>query len=116
MILSAISPRLATRIRWNIGRLRLSVAGGWGRAGGMSGADRPGGAPTRGRRSRRGDAEQGLAELDRLAVLDQDLGDRARDAGRDLGEDLHRLDDADGGVGPDGRTDRDEGRGVGGAG
>ena len=44
-------------------------------------------------------AEQGLAELDRLAVLDQDLDDRSRDSGRDVGEDFHRLDDADGRVG-----------------
>ena len=40
------------------------------------------------------DDEQRLAELDRLAVLDQDLADRAGMAGFDLVHDLHRLDDA----------------------
>ena len=41
------------------------------------------------------DPEQRLAELDRLPVLDQDLGDDAGAAGLDVVEDLHRLDDAD---------------------
>ena len=41
------------------------------------------------------DPEQHLAVLDRLLVLDQDLGDDAGAVGRDLVEDLHRLDQAD---------------------
>src|SRR4051812_3521714 len=39
--------------------------------------------------------EQLLAELDRLAVLGEDLDDRARDVGLDLVHELHRLDDAE---------------------
>ena len=49
--------------------------------------------------SGRDDAKQRLIKLDRLPVLDQDLGDRARNAGRDIGEDLHGLDDAHGALG-----------------
>src|SRR5690348_3143767 len=90
MMRRAISPRLAIRMRWKFGTARTTSVG-----------------------SGRIDAEQGLVELDRLAVLDEDLGDGAGDAGRDVGEDLHRLDDADGRIRPDGRTDRDERRGVG---
>src|SRR6476620_10748978 len=41
------------------------------------------------------DDEQRLAVFDRLPVLAQDLGHRARLVGLDLVEDLHRLDDAD---------------------
>ena len=44
-------------------------------------------------------AEHGLAELDGLAVLDEDLGDRARKAGGDVRENLHSFDDADDGLG-----------------
>src|SRR5207248_3819300 len=40
-------------------------------------------------------AKQRLAEFDRLAILGQDLDDRPRDARRDFGEDLHRLDNTD---------------------
>ena len=64
-------------------------------------------------RSGRDHPKQGLIELDGLAVLDEDLGDRARDTRRDIGEDFHGLDDADGGVRLDGGADRDEGRSVG---
>src|SRR3990167_658314 len=42
------------------------------------------------------DEEQGLAVLDRLAVLDQDRLDDARGVGFDLVHQLHRFDDADG--------------------
>src|SRR4051812_860499 len=62
------------------------------------------------------EAEQGLVELDGLAALDEDLGDRAGEAGVDVGEDLHGLDDADGRLGADGRADADERGGVGGGG
>src|SRR5689334_4703089 len=41
------------------------------------------------------DDEQGLAELDGLAVLAQDARDGAGFVGLDLVHDLHRLDDAD---------------------
>src|SRR6266567_397101 len=39
------------------------------------------------------DDHQRLAELDRLAVLDQNLGDRSAPRGRNLVHGLHRLDD-----------------------
>src|ERR1041385_3039272 len=63
---SAISPRLAMRILSNIvrGCPRLSL-----------------------------DDDERLAELDRLAVLDQDLRHGARTRRRDLIHGLHRLDD-----------------------
>src|SRR6188474_3659231 len=63
---SAISPRLAMRILSNIvrGCPRLSL-----------------------------DDDERLAELDRLAVLDQDLGYGARARRRNLIHGLHRLDD-----------------------
>src|SRR5258707_9782242 len=67
MIRSAISPRLAMRILWNISR---------GSA-------------------QRVYQEEWLAELDGLAVLDHDLGDAPRHLGLDLVHQLHRLDDAD---------------------
>src|SRR5882672_12118782 len=67
MIRSAISPRLAMRILWNISR---------GSA-------------------QRVHQEEWLAELDGLAVLDHDLGDAPRHLGLDLVHQLHRLDDAD---------------------
>src|SRR5215468_6944036 len=41
------------------------------------------------------DDEQRLTVFDGLAVLGQDLGDRAGHVGLDLVHDLHRLDDAD---------------------
>src|ERR1700732_3997799 len=61
---SAISPRLATRMRWNMGSSRF-------------------------------DAEEHLAVLDRLLVLDKDFGDDAVALRLDLVEDLHGLDQAD---------------------
>src|SRR4026207_408073 len=64
---SAISPRLAMRILWNIRR---------GSA-------------------QRVHQEERLAELDGLAVLDHDLGDATGHLGLDLVHQLHRLDDAD---------------------
>jgi len=57
--------------------------------------------PRRGYGSRRVDAEQDGAVLDRLLVLDQDLGDDAGAAGGDFVEDLHRFDLADDGGGCD---------------
>ena len=59
------------------------------------------------------DDEQGLAVLDRLAVLDQDLDDGAGELGLDLVHQLHGLDDAEGVTGLDGAADRDEGLGTG---
>src|SRR5579862_905534 len=44
--------------------------------------------------TRLADDEQGLAVLDRLAVLDQDRLDHARGVALDLVHELHRLDDA----------------------
>src|SRR4051812_45701990 len=41
------------------------------------------------------DLEQLLAELDRLAVLHQDLGDRAFDVALDFVHQLHRFDNAE---------------------
>src|SRR5437899_652420 len=75
----AISPRLAIRIFLNIFSRRVVVGAG--------------GRPLRGRASF--DDEQRLAELHRLAVLAQDLADRAGGVGLDLVHDLHGLDDAD---------------------
>src|SRR6266849_6414581 len=67
MTRSAISPRLAMRILWNISR---------GSA-------------------QRLHQEERLPELDGLAVLDDDLGDASRHLGLDFVYQLHRLDDAD---------------------
>src|SRR4051812_19190307 len=61
---SAISPRLAIRILSNMPGSRCSL-----------------------------DYEEGLAVLDRLAVLDEDRGDGAAARGGDLVERLHRLDE-----------------------
>src|SRR4029077_15277768 len=54
-----------------------------------------------------------LLELDPVAVLDEDLGDLAAPAGRDLVHHLHRLDDADGLAGLDRGTDLGERLGAG---
>src|SRR4051794_21899788 len=89
---SAISPRLAIRIFLNIvsrracrGAARRLIA-----------------------RPASFDDEERLAELHRLAVLAQDLADRAGGVGLDLVHDLHRLDDADGIADLDGAADLDE--------
>ena len=55
--------------------------------------------------SRRTDFEQRLAEFDRLAVLNQDLGDDTFDLGLDFVHHLHRLDDANDRFGIDLRAD-----------
>src|SRR3990170_4575667 len=66
---SAISPRLAMRILWNMVFSALLAAL---------------------------HEEERLAELDGLGVLDEDLQDAARHLGLDLVHELHRLDDAEG--------------------
>src|SRR5690606_3319055 len=76
----AISPRLAMRIFSNI-RVSGGPARGWREA------------P---RAAASFDDEQRLAELDRLAVLDEDRLDPPRLVGFDLVEQFHRLDDAHG--------------------
>src|ERR1700677_1707870 len=142
----AISPRLATRMRWNIVRLATGlgpghVVGSLLVFGGppfkecglpkeavFINSRSPAGAWER-RRSRDEppwitslwgltgtDAEQGLPEFDRIAVLHQDLDDCSADLGRNLIEHLHRLDDADDGFGRNSRPDRYEGVVVGGGG
>src|SRR5262245_66001334 len=55
------------------------------------------------------DDHQRLAELDRLAVLDQDLDDGARPRRRDLVHRLHRLDDEQRLAGLHARADLGEG-------
>ena len=83
---SAISPRLAIRILSN----GLSDGGvGHGQA-----AARAAPACAGQRRRASADHEQRLAELDGLAVLDEDRLDRAGGVGLDLVHQLHRLDDA----------------------
>src|SRR3972149_3675956 len=66
---SAISPRLAMRILWNMAFSAL-----------LAGLHE----------------EERLAALDGLGVLDEDLQDAARHLGLDLVHELHRLDDAEG--------------------
>src|SRR6266511_519847 len=83
MTRKAISPRLATRIRWNM----QSTCGL--------------------------DLEQFRAVLDRLAVLDQRLDDDAAALGLDLVEDFHSLDEADHRGGSDALDDLDIRLGVG---
>src|SRR5712671_1657925 len=115
MTRSAISPRLATRIRWNIVEQdpknvragpdpvpKAALTGGR-REAWKAFAERPPGradhaSPRATHRpataaSGRDHAKQRLAEFDRLAILGQDLDDRPRDARRNFGEDLHRLND-----------------------
>src|SRR5947209_1103025 len=106
----AISPRLATRMRWNmtIGNRQQAI----------------GNSRTRARLpplcycllpvayclslSRGIDREQHLPVLDRLLVLDEDADDGATALGGDFVEDLHRLDDADDRVRLDLTADLDE--------
>src|SRR6266581_1540523 len=64
----AISPRLAMRILWNMGATRLPA---------------------------RLYEKQGLAELHRLGVLDEDLDHASGHLRLDLVHELHRLDDAE---------------------
>src|SRR4051812_37601536 len=74
----AISPRLATRIRWNIVGMSPRAATG-SSSGGI-------------------DAEQDGAVLDRLRVLDTDLDDDAVALRLNLVEQFHGLDLADDGL------------------
>src|SRR5215471_8555301 len=69
-IRSAISPRLAMRILWNMGAVRPLLE--------------------------RLQQEQGLAELDGLSVVDEDLDDAPADLCVDLVHELHGLDHAEG--------------------
>ena len=59
------------------------------------------------------EAEEGLSELDGLAVLRADLGDDTGGLGLDFIHDFHGLNDADDGVGSDLLANGDEWRGVG---
>src|SRR5580704_8317239 len=119
----AISPRLATRMRWNIvplatgpfsghvvvrrfflasrcresDRKRPLPSANWGTA------PRPVSSL---KALTRTDAEQRLTELDRIAVLNKNFDDCSADFGRNLVEDLHRLDNADDGFGRDPGADR----------
>src|SRR5262249_42677298 len=107
----AISPRLATRIFLNIrapavNRQRRHRERACGTVASVGNQDllehRLGNA-------RLFDDEQGLAELHRLAVRAENLGDGAALVGFDLIEDLHGLDDADGVAFLDLAADLDEG-------
>src|SRR5581483_12202541 len=85
---NAISPRLATRMRWNMSLVLCPlslVPCSFARDKGQGTRDgSPGGI----------DLEQGLTVLNRLLILDQHLGDDAATLGLNLVEDLHRLDHA----------------------
>src|SRR5690554_1126366 len=61
-----------------------------------------------------GDAEQGLIEFDRLAVVDQDSLDDTALVGFDVVHHLHGFNDAQHVAGLDGLADFNEGRGLGG--
>src|SRR5947209_7067102 len=117
MTRSAISPRLATKIRWNIeprwergGRIEDREERIGGAPGGWSGFEMvvtilsPPSGP---------DSEERLIVLDGLAVLDQDFHNGARNLGGDRVEDLHRLHGADDRIGFDPRPDPHEGFGPG---
>src|SRR3954449_6455426 len=114
IIRSAISPRFAMRILENIRGKRRSDKR---RSDGGSETERSLSFPSSLRRSvapsllvrlRLLYEEQRLSELDRLPVLDQDLGDRPLHLRLDVVEDFHGLDDADIGVLIDGGSDRHE--------
>src|SRR6478672_1915197 len=85
----AISPRFATRTRWNMLEFRVSSFEFR-----VSRSTRNSKLETR-NCSGWVDPEQDLVELDEVAVLDAHLGDGAGTLGRDVVEDLHRLDLAD---------------------
>src|SRR3989304_1298577 len=79
----------------------------------LSSARRTGRGPGRPVSAPRLDQEQGLTELDGLAVLHQHLGEAPRQLGLDLVHQLHRLDDAKDMAFLDQVPLADEGRGVG---
>src|SRR5438477_7402205 len=87
----AISPRFATRIFWNIFFTRRRAEGGRRK--------RIGGPPSAFPLPpcELGDfhPKQNRAEIDRLAVLGADLGDRPRALGGQVVEELHRFELAD---------------------
>src|SRR6266849_3762852 len=85
---SAISPRLAMRILSNMRAARHGVP-----------------LPLAGREKNSFDDHQRLAELDQLAVLDQDLAHPSRPRGENLVQGLHRLDDEQRRAGRDQATD-----------
>src|SRR3990170_7202601 len=87
MTRTAISPRLAMRMRPNIGRLQRVER-----------------APVDGL-----ELEEELSVLDRLGVLDADRLDDGVDLGLDLVEELHRLKHAERLAGSDRVADLDEG-------
>src|SRR5580692_3213855 len=110
----AISPRLATRMRWNIVPFATALASTvtpYFRCSYLAGGPRkavlrkqsfPSGSLGTARKAwklstalTRTDAKQRLTEFDRIAVLHEDLDDRSADLGRNLVEHLHRLNDAD---------------------
>src|SRR6185437_9940489 len=96
-IRNAISPRLAIRtLSKSLSLRRAGIQGLF----------------TRVPRRRTGSSkqEQRLAELDRLAILDEDRLDRAAGVGLDLVHELHRLDDAKRVALRDGVADFDERR------
>src|SRR5687768_16228222 len=112
MMRSAISPRLAMRILENIGRGRHEGTKARRHEGVIVFSSLRASVPTCLRaslsfHSRLHEVQHGPV-LDGLAVLDQDLGDRAGRLGVDDVEDLHRLDDADVGLLVDGTPDADE--------
>src|SRR5688572_23502279 len=111
----AISPRLATRMRWNMSTYpaRNAERGTRNERQRTGASFRPRGSsvPRSALRvpgSSGGiDPEQHLVVLDVLAVLDDDFLDDARDARGDLVVDLHRLDQPDHGRRRDAGADAD---------
>src|SRR5205823_1538385 len=84
MMRTAISPRFAIRIFSNMWPICF---GRRGKGGGRW-------FPALRQRSSWSNLEQGLTELNRLGVFDQDLSHYAFSFGLDFVHDLHRLDDA----------------------